>query len=115
MACECHFEASEVLLPLGAATTVTPAWSGPWLRLDLGPARYREFWFHRCFHPIVAIYLDFSGAWATVVGLRVAPSRLVSPARFCCGGFWAATHLPPRSLSSMSLEQLWGLGRLLSE
>ena len=35
--------------PLGAATTVTPAWTGPWLRLDLGPARYRECWFHRCF------------------------------------------------------------------
>ena len=30
------------LFPLGAATTVTPAWTGPWLRLDLGPARYRE-------------------------------------------------------------------------
>ena len=23
------------------------------------------------------------------------PSRLVSPARCCCGGFWAATHVPP--------------------
>ena len=34
--------------PLGAATTVTPAWTGPWLRLDLGPARYRECSFHQC-------------------------------------------------------------------
>ena len=28
--------------PLGAATTVTPAWTGPWLKLDLGPARHRK-------------------------------------------------------------------------
>ena len=47
--------------PLGASTTVTPAWTGPWLRLDLGPARYRECWFHRCFQPIVAISLDVTG------------------------------------------------------
>ena len=90
--------------PLGAATSVTPAWTGPWLRLDLGPARYRECWFHRCFQPIVAISLDVTGARATAVGLRVAPSRLVSPARCCCGGFWAATHLHPRSPSFMSLD-----------
>ena len=25
-------------IPLGAAATVTPAWTGPWLRLNLGPA-----------------------------------------------------------------------------
>ena len=81
--------------PLGAATTVTPAWTGPWLRLDLGPARYRECWFHRCFQPIVAISLDVTGARATAVGLRVAPSRLVSPARCYCGGLWAVTRLPP--------------------
>ena len=91
--------------PLGAATTVTPAWTGPWLRLDLGPARYRESWFNRCFQPIVAVSLDVPGARATAVGLRVAPSRLVFPARCCCGGFWAATHFPPpRSPSSMSLD-----------
>ena len=102
-------------LPLGAATTVTPAWTGPWLRLDLGPVRHRECRFHRSSKPIVAISLDVPGARAAAVGLRVAPSRLVSPARCCCGSFWAATHLPPRSPSSMSLEELWGLGRLLSE
>ena len=28
--------------PLGAATTVTPAWTGLWLKLDLGPARHRK-------------------------------------------------------------------------
>ena len=80
--------------PLGAAATVTPAWIRPWLRLDLGSGRYQECWFHRCFQPIMAISLDVTGAWATVVGLRVATSRLVSPARCCCRGFWAATHLP---------------------
>ena len=47
------------------------------------------------------------GIRATVVGLWVVPnSRLVSPARCCCGGFWAATHLPLHSPSSLSLEQL---------
>ena len=40
---------------------------------------------------------EITGARATEVGLRVAPSRLVSLARCCCGGFWAATHLPPCS------------------
>ena len=63
----------------------------------------------------MAISLDVTGAWATVVGLRDSPSRLVSPARCCCGAF----GLPPIclrcSLFLMSLEQLWGLGRLLSE
>ena len=34
-------------------------------------------------------------------------SRLVSPARCCCEGFWAATHLPFHSPSSMSLEEHW--------
>ena len=29
--------------PLGAATTVSPAWTGPWLKLDLGPARHRKY------------------------------------------------------------------------
>ena len=37
------------------------------------------------FQLTVAISLDFTGARATAVGLRVAPSRLVSPARCCCG------------------------------
>ena len=78
-----------------APTTVTPVLTGPWLRLDLGPTRYRECWFHPSFQPIMAISLDVTGARATAVGLRVAPSRLVSPARCCCRGFWAATHLPP--------------------
>ena len=85
--------------PLGAATTVTPAWTGLWLRLDLCPARHQESWFHRNSQPIVAISLDVTGARATAVGLRVVPSRLVSPARCCCGGFWAATHCPiPQSV-----------------
>ena len=28
----------DLKIPLGAAATVTPAWTGPWLRLNLGPA-----------------------------------------------------------------------------
>ena len=44
---------------------------------------------------IVAISLDVTENRATAVGLRVAPSRLVSPARCCCGSLWAATHLLP--------------------
>ena len=31
--------------PLGAAATVTPAWTGPWLRLDLGPGQYKSVGF----------------------------------------------------------------------
>ena len=64
---------------------------------------------------MVAISLDVTGARATAVGLRVTPSRLVSPARCCCGAFGLPPICLSRSPSSMSLEQLWGLGRLLSE
>ena len=76
-----------------------PAWTGPWLRLDLGLVRYRECRFHRSSQPMVAIFLDVTGARATAVGLRVTPSRLVSPARCCCGFF----GLPPICTSPQSV------------
>ena len=47
----------------------------------------------------LAISLDVSGARATEVGLRVTPSRLVSLARCCCGGFLGC-H-PTASLQSV--------------
>ena len=55
-------------------------WTGPWLdwtlaQLDIERAGFTDVL------PIVAISLDVTGARATTVGLRVAPSRLVSPAR----------------------------------
>ena len=81
-----HFE-----LSLGAAAA--PAWTGSWLRLDLGPARHQGSSFTG-FLAYTVIAVEVTGAQATAVGLRVATSRLVSPARCCCGAF----GLPPMCL-----------------
>ena len=49
---------------------------------------------------------DVMEAPATAVGLQVVPSWLVSPARCCCGGFWAATYLPLHAQSRLGLDGL---------
>ena len=65
--------------------------------------------------PIVAISLDVTEARATSVGLGVASSRLVSPARCCWKAFWAATHLLPKGCPAFVMHLLTTLSLTLAQ
>ena len=83
--------------------------TGPWLS-----SMSREL-----FSPMVPADCDHLsrcyGARATMVGLRIAPAGWFPLPDADVGASGLPPICPPRSPSSMSLEQLWGLGRLLSE
>ena len=66
------------------------------LVVNLGQVRYPEWWFHRCFQPIVAISFDFTGSRATAVGLR--PQQAGFSCQMLLQGLMGCSPPPPSHL-----------------